>query len=75
MERFFAEITDKAIRRGVFKNVRELEEAISAHLNKRNASPRAYAWTATTESILEKTNRAKLALDANGTPVNSESAP
>ena len=73
VERFFAEITDKAIRRGVFKNVRELEEAIAAYLNKRNASPRAYTWTATTESILEKTKRAKLALDAINTPLNSES--
>ncbi len=73
VERFFAEITDKAIRRGVFKNVRELEEAISAYLNKRNANPGPYTWTATMESILEKTNRARLALDAIATPANSES--
>ena len=73
VERFFAEITDKAIRRGVFKNVRELEEAITKYLNKRNANPRSYTWTATTESIMEKTNRAKLALDAATTPANSES--
>ena len=32
VERFFAEITDKAIRNGTFKNVRELEAAIRAFI-------------------------------------------
>ena len=42
VERFFAEITDKAIRRGVFKNVRELEGAIQRFIETRNRSPRPY---------------------------------
>lgn len=42
VERFFAEITDKAIRRGVFKNVRELEAAITAYLVHRNQEPRPF---------------------------------
>ena len=62
VERFFGEITDKAIRRGVFKHVRELEAAITAYLAARNAKPLPYTWTATVEAIIEKTNRASSAL-------------
>ena len=62
VERFFGEITDKAIRRGVFKNVRELEAAIRAFIETRNRDPRPYVWTASVASILEKVARARLAL-------------
>lgn len=73
VERFFAEITDKAIRRGVFKNLTELEAAITAYLAQRNAHPRPYTWTASVESIVEKTNRASQALARVATPVDSDS--
>jgi transposase len=63
VERFFAEITDKAIRRGVFKHVRELEAAIEAYLAVRNARPAPYTWTATVVAIVEKIARANSALD------------
>jgi len=62
VERFFAEITDKAIRRGVFRSVRELEEAITAFLAHRNEHPRPYTWTASVEAIMEKIDRAQAAL-------------
>lgn len=62
VERFFAEITQKAIRRGVFRSVRELEEAIRAFLAHRNEHPRPYTWTASVEAILEKIGRARSAL-------------
>ena len=62
VERFFGEITDKAIRRGVFKNVRELEAAIRAFIETRNRDPRPYVWTASVATILEKVARARLAL-------------
>ena len=39
VERFFAEITEKRIRRGVFRNVAALEAAIREHLEHHNASP------------------------------------
>ena len=64
VERLFAEITDKAIRRGVFKHVRELQAAIEAYLAVRNADPRPCAWTATIERILAKVGRAQSALTA-----------
>ena len=63
VERFFAEITDKAIRRGVFKTVQQLEAAIGDYLDARNSQPRPYTWTATVDAILEKTARANTALD------------
>lgn len=64
VERFFAEVTDKAIRRGVFTSVKALEEAITAYLDERNRQPRPYTWTATVETILAKVGRAQSALAA-----------
>ena len=63
IERFFAEITDKAIRRGVFKNVRELEKAIREFIDARNDHPKPYIWTASVASIIEKVDRARRTLD------------
>ena len=62
VERFFAEITDKPIRRGVFKNVRELEAAIPAYIEAHNELPRPYTWTASVASIIEKVDRARRTL-------------
>jgi len=54
VERFFAEITEKRIRRGVFKTVKELEEAIEAYLAEHNANPKPFRWTATADMILRR---------------------
>jgi putative transposase len=57
VERFFALITDKAIRRGSFRSVKELVRKIEhfvAHYN-RNCKP--FVWTATADSILAKLER------------------
>lgn len=64
VERLFAELTGKAIRRGVFTSVRALVEAITAYLAERNRQPRPYTWTATVETILAKAGRAQSALHA-----------
>ena len=63
VERFFAEITGKRIRRGVFKSVAELEAAIHDYLAKNNASPKPFVWTKTADVILEKNERARAVLD------------
>src|SRR5271156_4407846 len=47
VERFFAEITRKRIRRGVFKSVDELKQAIMDYLDKHNDQPKPYVWTKT----------------------------
>src|SRR5215469_11064162 len=46
VERFFAEITDKRIRRGTFRSVGELERAIRDYIRRRNSHPRPFVWTA-----------------------------
>ena len=54
VERWFHEITDKTIRRGVFHSVPDLIAAIEHHLNASNTNPKPFQWTATTESIPDK---------------------
>lgn len=54
VERFFAEITNKRIRRGAFRSVRHLENAIHSYLAEHNENPRPFRWTATADLILEK---------------------
>jgi len=64
VERFFAEITGKRIRRGVFTSVAELEAAIDDYLAKRNAAPKPFVWTKTADDILAKNVRTRAALNA-----------
>jgi transposase len=63
VERFFAEITRNAIRRGAFKSVLELEAAIDDYLAKHNETHQPFNWTATAQDILEKVDRARNALN------------
>lgn len=63
VERWFGEITDKRIRRGVFKSEQDLIDAITDYIEKHNANPRSYTWTAKAEDILEKVRRAREVLD------------
>jgi transposase len=58
VERFFAEITGKRIRRGAFASVAELEEAIDDYLLRHNATAKPYAWTKPAAEILAKERRA-----------------
>jgi transposase len=53
VERWFAEITMKLIRRGVYRSVKDLERDITAWAENWNTNPRPYAWTKTAEEILE----------------------
>jgi transposase len=64
VERFFAEITRKRIRRGVFKSVAELKSAIVEYLENHNADPKPFVWTKSAGEILEKVARAKQALES-----------
>ena len=52
VERFFSEITEKRIRRGVFRSVPALEAAIREYLDRHNASPKPFHWTADADMIL-----------------------
>jgi hypothetical protein len=64
VERFFAEITRNRIRRGAFKSVAELKDAIMQYLEKHNANPNPFVWTKSADKILEKVARAKQALES-----------
>lgn len=54
VERWFAKITQERIRRGVFKSVGELEQAIEDYLAANNNAPKPFVWTATADLILGK---------------------
>ena len=51
---WFRELTDKAIRRGVFHSVPDLITAIEEYLKATNDNPKPFVWTATAEAILAK---------------------
>ena len=57
-ERFFAEITTKPIRRGVFRSVGELEDAVRDYLDQHNADPKPFVWTKTANAVLASEHRA-----------------
>jgi transposase len=64
VERFFADITQDAIRDGSFASVRQLVDAIDEYLALRNEQPKRYQWRAKGEEILAKIQRARLAMAA-----------
>jgi putative transposase len=57
VERFFGLITDKAIRRGSFRTVKELVSQIDHFISQYNKNCKPFVWTATAESILAKLER------------------
>jgi transposase len=64
VERWFRELTEQAIRRGVFLSVPDLEQAIADYLAAWNESPRPFVWTASVEDIIRKLDRARRKLEA-----------
>jgi transposase len=64
IERFFAEITRKRIRRGVFRSVLDLEIAIYRYLAEHNEHPKPFVWTAKPVDILDKVKRGMQALES-----------
>jgi transposase len=67
IERWFRDITDKRIRRGVFKSVEQLVAAITDYIAQHNENPQTFTWTAKAEEILAKVRRARAALDKTRT--------
>lgn len=57
VERFFALITDKAIRRGSFGSVKQLIKRIDQFVSHYNENCKPFVWTASADSILEKLHR------------------
>lgn len=63
VERFFREIITKRIRRGAFRNVAALEQAIHAYIEGHNAAPKPFVWTAKWQELLPKILRAHETID------------
>jgi transposase len=57
VERWFAELTNKRIRRGVFRSVRELEAAIREYIDVHNEDPKPFVWSRTADQILDSIAR------------------
>ena len=63
VERWFGHLDSKAIRRGVFLSVADLQASIQAFLLAWNEDPKPFVWTATVESIQEKLTRCRRTLE------------
>src|SRR5437588_1793885 len=63
VERWFDELSQKAVRRGAFRSVADLQYAIEEFLQAWNANPTPFVWTATVETILEKLARCRRRLE------------
>ncbi len=59
VERWFAEITRKRIRRGTFRSVRDLERAIREYIRDHNKAPKPFQWVATANTIIKKVRKYK----------------
>src|SRR5438874_11402150 len=57
VERWFATLTDKQLRRGVHRSTRELETAIGRYIEVTNERPRPFVWTKTADEILASVAR------------------
>jgi transposase len=64
VERWFRDLTDKAIRRGVFASVDEHIDAICAYVDEWNRIPTPYVWRKSAQQILAKVMRGRAMLDA-----------
>src|SRR5512135_145899 len=62
VERWFKELTDKRLRRGVFTSVADLTDAITVWAEHWNSEPKPFIWKATAQQIIEKVSRGRAAL-------------
>jgi hypothetical protein len=63
VERWFRELTEKAIRRGSFVSVPDLKQAINEFMRAWNDNPKPFIWTASVGQIIEKIDRARTKME------------
>lgn len=63
VERFFRDLTENRLRRGIFRDVEDLIIAIEAYIDRHNEGPKPFIWTAKANDILEKVKRARKTLN------------
>jgi transposase len=66
VERFFAEITEKRIRRGAFRSVAALEQAILDYLHEHNQNSKPFVWTADADLILNRVQKVCTRINNSG---------
>jgi hypothetical protein len=66
VERLFAEVTERCIRRGSHTAVRTLEKAMLDYLDQRNKTPTPFIWTADADLILGKVDRLSKRISNSG---------
>jgi hypothetical protein len=66
VERLFAEVTERCVRRGSHTAVRQLEKALLSYLDERNKEPKPFLWTASAELILGKVERLNKRISNSG---------
>ena len=64
IERWFRDLTDRRLRRGVFASVPDLIATFEEYLSRHNQNPQVFVWSAPVERILAKIAKCKEALDA-----------
>lgn len=63
VERFFRDLTVNRLRRGVFRSIIDLIEALDAYVDAHNKNPKPFIWTAKACDILAKVVRAQATLN------------
>ena len=63
IERFFRDLDEKRVHRGVFQSVPQLIGAVMGYIDQHNSDPKPFVWRKTAEEIIEKVGRARLALN------------
>lgn len=63
IERFFRDLDEKRVHRGIFRSVPELTDAVMGYVGHHNENPKPFVWRKTAEEIIDKVGRARLALD------------
>ena len=59
VERFFAELTTRQLKRLAVTSVRQLTDTITHYINRRNKNPKPFVWTASPKTIIDKVKKAK----------------
>ena len=63
IERFFRDLTQNRLRRGIFQDLEQLIMAIGNYIDVHNQNPKPFIWTAKASDILEKVTRAQTSLN------------
>lgn len=63
IERFFRDLTQNQLKRGVFQDLEQLITAIGNYIDRHNLNPKPFIWTAKANDVLEKVTRAQAAIN------------